>query len=109
MAGRESSSGSFLTDARRGTPVLRRASVAMEAMMALPHESVEDEESVRDSIIWLEGEEARAYFDATARELVGMSGEEFLRRLDSGEWYEVIDDPEYSGHLFLASMRSFAE
>jgi hypothetical protein len=80
----------------------------MGAVMALPHESVEDEESVRDSIIILEGDEARAYFDATARELVGMSGEEFLRRLDSGEWDEVIDDVEYRDHLFLAMMRSLA-
>lgn len=77
--------------------------------MALPHESVEDEESAADGIIWLEDDEARAYFDATARELLGMSGEEFLRRLDSGEWDEVIDDGEHSDHLFLAMMRSFAE
>ena len=56
----------------------------------------------------LQGDEARAYFDAEAHELVGMSGEEFLRRLDSGEWDEVIDEPEYRDHLFLASMRSFA-
>ena len=77
--------------------------------MALPHESVENEESVRDSIIILEDDEARAYFDATARELLSMSGEEFLRRLDAGEWEEVIDDGEHRDHLFLAMMRSFAE
>jgi hypothetical protein len=77
--------------------------------MALPHESIEDEESVRDGIVILEDDEARAYFDATARELLGMSGEEFLRRLDAGEWEEVIDDGEHRDHLFLAMMRSFAE
>ena len=77
--------------------------------MALPHESVDKEESVADSIIWLEGEEARAYFDAAARELVGMSGEEFLRRLDSGEWHDVIDDPEYADHLYLSMLRPLAE
>ena len=78
--------------------------------MALPHESIEDEESVRDSIIILEDDEARAYFDATARELLGMSGEEFLRRLDAGEWRDVIDDGEHSDHLYLAMMRrSFVE
>ena len=77
--------------------------------MALPHESVDNQESVADGIIFLEGEEARAYFDQTSRELLGMSGEEFLRRLDSGEWDDVIDDGEHSDHLFLAMMRSFAE
>jgi hypothetical protein len=70
--------------------------------MALPRESTDD------GIIWLEDEEARAYFDATARELVGMSGEEFLRRLDSGEWDEVIDDGEHRDHLYVASLRSLA-
>jgi hypothetical protein len=79
------------------------------AAKALPHESVEEEESVSDGIIWLEGDEARAYFDKTARELVGMSAEEFLRRLDAGEWHDVIDDPEYRNHLYLAMMRSFGE
>jgi hypothetical protein len=73
--------------------------------MALPHESTNDEESVRDGIVILEDDEARAYFDATARELLGMSGEEFLRRLDAGEWEEVIDDGEHPDHLFLAMMR----
>lgn len=77
--------------------------------MALPRESIEDEASEADSIIFLEDDEARAYFDKSARELVGMSGEEFLRRLDAGEWDEVIDDGEHSDHLFLAMMRSFAD
>jgi hypothetical protein len=81
----------------------------MEAPMALPHESVENEMPADGGIIWLEDEEARAYFDATARELVGMGGEEFLRRLDAGEWHEVIDDPEYSDHLYLAMLRPLAE
>ena len=77
--------------------------------MALPHETLSgDEESADGGIIFLEDDEAHAYFDKASRELVGMSGEEFLRRLDSGEWYDVIDTPEYSDHLFLASMPSLA-
>jgi hypothetical protein len=76
--------------------------------MALPHESVDDEESA-PNIVFLEGEEARAHFDAAARELVGMSGDEFLRRLDSGEWNDVIDDGEHRDHLYLSMIRSFAE
>ena len=72
--------------------------------MALPDRDTDD------GIIWLDDEEARAYFDATARALVGMSGEEFLRRLDAGEWEEVIDDGEHNDHLWLAMMRrSFVE
>jgi hypothetical protein len=72
--------------------------------MALPNQDADN------GIIWLDDEEARAYFDATARELLGMSGEEFLRRLDAGEWRAVIDDGEHSDHLYLAMMRrSFVE
>lgn len=72
--------------------------------MALPDRDTDD------GIIWLDDDEARAYFDAQARELVGMSGEEFLRRLDAGEWDEVIDDGEHDDHLWLAMMRrSLAE
>jgi len=41
--------------------------------MALPHASVEDEESASDGIIWLTDEEARAHFDKSARDLLGMS------------------------------------
>ena len=77
--------------------------------MALPHESIDDEPSARSDIVILEDEEAHAFFDAQARELVGMSGQEFLSRLDSGEWNDVIDDPEYANHLFLAMTRSFGE
>jgi hypothetical protein len=72
--------------------------------MALPHESIKDQKSIRDVIDFLEGEEARAYFDREARELVGMSGQEFLRRLDAGEWDDVIDDRGYEDHLYLASL-----
>ena len=71
--------------------------------MALPNHDADN------GIIWLDADEARALFDKTARETVGMSGEEFLRRLDAGEWRDVIDDDEYRNHLYLAMMRSFAE
>lgn len=48
-------------------------------------------------------EEARAYFDAQARRLVGMSGEEFLRRLDAGEFDDLIDEPGPIGNLEMLS------
>lgn len=42
----------------------------------------------------IEGEEGRAYFDRRARALLGISGEEFLRRWDAGEYRPVPDTPE---------------
>lgn len=53
----------------------------------------------------MDDDEARAYFDAEACALVGMSGEEFVRRLDAGEWEALIDDGEHNDHLWLAMMR----
>jgi len=50
-------------------------------------------------------EEGRAMFDARARELLGISGEEFLRRLDAGEYDDIYDDPEI---VSLDLLRPFA-
>jgi hypothetical protein len=48
-----------------------------------------DEDIVPVYVLTLE--EERAQFDARARELMGISGEEFLRRLDAGEYDEIYD------------------
>jgi hypothetical protein len=47
-------------------------------------------------------EETLAEFDAQAQQVLQISGEEFLRRLDTGELAEVIDDPgAYPGITYL--------
>lgn len=53
--------------------------------------------------------QGRIWFDQAVRKRMGMSGEEFLRRVDAGEWDEVWDKPGYLHIGFLASLRSFAE
>ena len=40
---------------------------------------------------WLTDDEARAIFDAEARRVMGMSGAEFLRRYDAGEFDDHPD------------------
>lgn len=42
---------------------------------------------------WVTPEEGRAIFDEQARRLMGMSGEEFLRRWDAGEYRDIADSP----------------
>jgi hypothetical protein len=37
-----------------------------------------------------------------------MSGEEFRRRLDAGEFADVVDDPDYSDALYLALLARVA-
>ncbi len=48
-------------------------------------------------------EEGRAIFDDQARRLMNMSGEEFLRRWDAGEFAEIADAPGHR-HIMRLSM-----
>jgi hypothetical protein len=51
-------------------------------------------------IIGLSDEEARALFDRQARKYLGMSGEEFLRKWDAGEF----DDPDQTNIVRVVLM-----
>jgi hypothetical protein len=61
--------------------------------MATAPEHVDDEHA-DDGIRFLDDDEARAQFDRQARRLLGISGEEFLRRYDAGEYNRALDDSE---------------
>lgn len=50
-----------------------------------------------DQMLRFSPEETRAFFDAQARKLLGISGAEFIRRRDAGEL--VADDPETRAKL----------
>ncbi len=54
-------------------------------------ETAERTEQIEQSIHWISDEEAHALFDAEARRVMGMSGEEFLRRYDAGEFDDRLD------------------
>ena len=53
----------------------------------------EQETDLLPPIVELCPEESWAHFDEATRTRLGMTGEEFLRRLDAGEFAEIIDDP----------------
>ena len=59
-----------------------------------PNQPMEEPE-----VIELTPDEGMAYFDREARRLVGMSGEEFLRRWDAGEFQPVPDETEADRRL----------
>ncbi len=59
------------------------------------------------TIHFLNREAGRAFFDEQARRLLGISGEELLRRLDAGEYDSIADDPDHSEIMDLAMLRSF--
>ena len=65
-------------------------------------------EQANGQIQWLTDEEGRAFFDAQARRLLQMSGDESLRRWDAGEYDAVADDPGHSEVMQLAVLIPFA-
>lgn len=51
----------------------------------------------------LSPEEARADFDTQSRRRLGMSAEEFVRRLEAGDFDDIVDDPiNHPGCSYLA-------
>ena len=58
-------------------------------------------EQTTSGIRWLSDEEAHTIFDEEARRVMGMSGEEFLRRYDAGEFDDVPDDWEHLDYWSL--------
>ena len=59
-------------------------------------------------VIELTPDEAMALFDQEARRLMGLSGEEFLRRLDAGEFPSGPDVPEDRNYNGVILMLPFA-
>lgn len=53
-------------------------------------------------------EEGMALFDAQARQLLNISGEEFLRRWDAGEYRDIADAPGHRHIMRLAMLIPFA-
>lgn len=51
---------------------------------------------------WMDREEERRVFDEQVRALLGISGEEFLRRLDAGLYDDVLDDTGHSDLMYLS-------
>ncbi len=56
------------------------------------------------TIHWMNDAEARAEFDAEARHWLGVSGDEFLRRWDAGEYHDTFDDEDHPGVLMVATL-----
>ena len=64
-------------------------------------------EHTDQSVRWLTEEEARARFDEEARRVMGMSGEEFLRRWAAGEFDAIADDPDHPEIMELHMIEDF--
>jgi len=62
---------------------------------------------VDSGIRFLDDDESHAYFDRQAQRLLGISGEEFLRRYDAGEYERPLDDRALRAVMKLAMLSSF--
>ena len=60
------------------------------------------ESPIRD----LDPEDSRRFFDAKARELLGISGDEFRRRWAAGDYDDIADDPTHSDVMYLVLLGS---
>jgi hypothetical protein len=63
-----------------------------------------DDDSEFPPLVWVTQEESRRQFDEMARELVGMSGDEFIRKLKAGDFLSIPDDEEHRAYVELAIM-----
>ena len=58
------------------------------------------------SVRWLDDDEARAEFDAQIRRWLGLSGDEFLRRWDAGDYRGIEDDVDHPDVMNAVSLIS---
>ena len=66
-----------------------------------------DDEHVDDGIRFLDDDEAREQFDREARRLLGISGDEFLRRYDAGEYNGPLEGRETNDVMMMLMMLDF--
>ena len=74
--------------------------------MATAPEHVDDEHA-DDGIRFLDDDEAREQFDREAQRLLGISGDEFLRRYDAGEYNGPLEGRMTSDVMMLLMMLDF--
>jgi hypothetical protein len=86
-------------------PFMRGSDQAEENIMATQRQYDDHEPDDIDGVtsVELTREEGRAMFDRNAREWLGMSGDEFIEKWESGE----IEDPDRSDVIMLAIMIPF--
>ncbi len=68
---------------------------------ALPPDLADE---ITSPVLCLSPEAEQEYFDEQARKALGISGDEFRRRWQAGQYRDIADDPEHGEILRLAAM-----
>jgi hypothetical protein len=74
--------------------------------MATAPEPTHDDD-LDDGVRFLDDDEAREHFDRQARRLLGISGDEFLRRYDAGEYNGPLEGRMASDVMMMVMMMDF--
>lgn len=61
-----------------------------------------------DGFQWLSQVEERAFFDEKVREMLHISGENFLQRLDTGYYDRMVDDVDHADLMYLTLLSRVA-
>jgi hypothetical protein len=77
-----------------------RLQVEEERMATAPEQSTGE-------IRFLDDDESHQYFDREARRLMNMSGAEFIRRYDAGEFEAELDGPQHRALAKLVMLLPF--
>jgi hypothetical protein len=75
--------------------------------MARRIEQIVTKDAEIPEVVWVSPEEGRRMFDEAARELAGMSGDEFIRRYDAGAYADIPDDEKHRNIIELGLMIRF--
>lgn len=70
--------------------------------MAITTAEIQDAQELLSPVIEMTVEESWAFFDDKVRSLIGISGEEFHLRLNSGRYDDILDDGDHSALLYLS-------
>ena len=76
--------------------------------MALRHPIESDDLDNREGVTILRGQVALDFFEQEVQRLLGMSGDEFLRRYDAGEYEDMEDSLENRNYLRASFLIPFA-
>lgn len=64
-------------------------------------------DQLQDTVDYASPESARELFDDQARKLLNISGAEFLRKWDAGEYRDIVDAPGHRQIMRLAVLIPF--
>jgi hypothetical protein len=77
-------------------------------MSTLPKTTTHRDSVAEPEVVYVSPEEGRRMFDEVARQWTGLSGEEFIRRWEAGEYADMVESEDNRHVVELVLMIPFA-